>query len=127
VADTGSCETRQVDIQPSAKDYESVDAAMRSVGGSSLVDLIGSWEDLVQDVEAGYTATQYEYRDELSARTWLFRAWPLLTPQVQGWHEDKVRDLDERFRRATVPLDTAHDSLPHWWERREPKTHTGNW
>lgn len=74
-----------------------------------------------------------EYSNDLYCRNWLHEAWLLLDdPLVLVWTQ-RIRELDERFRTATVDDDgtamaQCHGSFPPemWWRRRHPRLLTGD-
>ncbi|HEX8627239.1 MAG TPA: hypothetical protein VF755_03600 [Catenuloplanes sp.] len=98
-------------------------------------EMINKWARLVAEVEAGYDDMVEEYINELHSRNWVHEAWPLLTERVSAIWTPQIKDLDDRFRTATVfddgralsPFYRVNRFDPHdmWWWRRHPRRLVG--
>jgi hypothetical protein len=94
---------------PSAEQMAEVDAALDALAEGrsyrpTLNGLIRGWRELVEQVEAGYDWSIYEYFNDLHVRAMLqavIDATPSLT-----WIKAEVAPLDDRFRAATRARDT---------------------
>jgi hypothetical protein len=103
------------------EDYESV---KRAVGpGGSLNGLLAAWEQFVRKVETGYGDNRYEYFNDMSCRTALAKAWPVLTQKVRDARQSELNAADARFLAATVPSPGTSDREEadgSWWDDRRP-------
>ncbi|GAA2522527.1 hypothetical protein [Pilimelia columellifera] len=91
-----------------------------------------AWSWLVTEVEKGYHDEVDEYTSDLYCRNWLHEAWLLLDDQVVLRWTDRIRNLDNRFRAATINDDGYVLSQFHyfddpdlWWWRRYPRILVG--
>jgi len=90
----------------------------------SPFELLHAWRRAVEDVEALYDGSLYEYLDLLGCREMLAR---LGEPGFEAYPEDAleaIQELDERFEAATSEVDhpLAHWQVgdreaPRWWKR----------
>lgn len=107
------------------EDYDSIDRALDTLRreglgrAHSLNEVMDAWRDLVEEVEAGYSASVYEYSHDASCRHHLDRIWAILSPAVRTARQDELDALDARFRAATEPS-TALAGREGWWWRRVP-------
>lgn len=89
----------------------------------TLAKLVSWWDDLVRQVEVGYTSSADEYANDLSARDRLEEALRSAPPKLRSKLEAAVTPLDERFRQATHPdphLLLSQFVVPGdggWWAR----------
>ena len=98
-------------------------------------EMINKWARLVAKIEDGYGDMVDEYTNDLYCRNWLHEAWPILTDRVIAIWTPHVRDLDDRFKTATVfddgqALSQFHrisqfDPNDMWWWRRHPRLLVG--
>ncbi|SNR78405.1 hypothetical protein [Actinoplanes regularis] len=71
----------------------------------TVEDRVNDWAWMVTTVENGYSDVVEEYANDLYCRNWLHEAWLLLDDQTLVRWNDRIRDLDDRFRMATVDDD----------------------
>jgi hypothetical protein len=95
---------------PTAEQRAELDAALDALAEGrsfrpTLNGLIGGWCDLVEQIEAGYDWSIYEYFNDLHVRAMLQSVLDG-APALRAWTESDVAPLDERFRRATRPRGT---------------------
>ena len=95
----------------------------------TLNQMLDAWKDLVEDLDEGYDSTfAYEWHDDLRYRDWLHAAWPMLTRRIQELRLPQLQALDDRYRKATVPIRTSsrpasgpYDLKAPWWHSRRPR------
>lgn len=80
---------------------------------------VSQWRQLVDEVEAGYSWSAPELSNDLGCRHELARAWPELPAAVRTAWEPELRELDDRFRVATVPWSEHGGGV--WWLDRVPR------
>ncbi|MDE8589176.1 hypothetical protein [Arthrobacter sp. NQ4] len=116
-----------------AEDNESLDQAgriLRERGWKkafTLDEMMTAWEQLVAQVELGYSDMVDEYTNDLACRDWLAAVWPLIAEHVRTVRAPELNALDLRFLAATTE-DTAEelgrfystDAKDAWWWRRLP-------
>jgi hypothetical protein len=87
----------------------------------TLNQMLEAWAQIIGEIEAGYQWDIGEFANDVSCRTWLAEAWPLLTERIRSARSAELAELDARFRVATVECDhPAAES--HWWLRRRPNS-----
>ncbi|MFI6521926.1 hypothetical protein ACIBF1_40680 [Spirillospora sp. NPDC050679] len=98
----------------------------------TLAEMTGKWERLVAMVEDGYEGMVDEYANDLYCRNWLHEAWLLLDEHLLVIWSPRVKELDDRFRTATVDDDGQAVGYYHradpdlWWWRRHPRLLVGD-
>ncbi|MCR6689856.1 hypothetical protein [Cellulomonas sp.] len=122
----------------SAADYESIDRASRKrhelgwCKAFNLDEMLGAWESLVAEVEAGYGLMVDEYTNDLACRDWLAVVWPMVTERVRDAWSPELAALDARFKEASE--DDGGQAIGRfyrvqgkdgWWWRRRPKNGRG--
>jgi hypothetical protein len=113
------------DDQLDKADYDSVYAAMaelerRGWRKATLNERVAAWAGLVDEVEAGYVMTVYDYTNDLAVRKWLNVARPLLTDRRRTSLDSRLAPFDERFRDATIPAATRMPGATNDWFYRLP-------
>lgn len=88
-----------------------------------LARLLHGWRGVVRSVEdeAGYSWIYPEFLNDVWTRTFIAKAWPLLTGQERMDRQTELRELDNRFRATTVPWPIAVQDDGEWWRRRIPR------
>ncbi|MFI0896957.1 hypothetical protein [Streptomyces sp. NPDC020983] len=81
------------------------------------------WSDFVEDCEEGYSATLFEYWDDLSVRRFLQAV--VASPGIgdmpdAAWFLDEVAGLDLRLKSVLEGGFEMHGGWG-WWERRIPR------
>lgn len=122
-------------IDMSNDEARSIESVLASISARAhrtitLAGLIEQWELLVEQVEAGYGLTGYDYINDLATRDLieevLASAAPLLQKRITVGYVDSV---DTRFRHATRPvqrpLQLGHPVEPKWWWCRLPNDLSG--
>ncbi|GGS44073.1 amidohydrolase family protein [Actinokineospora fastidiosa] len=99
----------------------------------TISERVGAWAALITAVERGYQDEVVEYTNDLYCRNWLHEAWLLLDDHLVQLWSPQVKDLDNRYKNATVyddgqALEHFHrlPGLDLWWWRRHPRILTGN-
>ncbi|MBA9003475.1 hypothetical protein [Thermomonospora cellulosilytica] len=120
----------------SEEDYASIHRAGRLLaeqGWGAVVTLnqmMDAWRELVETLEQEEydSIFAYEWDHDLRCRDWLHTAWPMLTARIQELRAPELQALDDRYRQATVPLQTPdqpscdpHDPPTRWWHHRRPR------
>lgn len=95
---------------PTAAQMAELDAVLDALAEGrsyrpSLNGLIRGWRQLVEQIEAGYDWSIYEYFNDLHVRA-MVQAVIDGAPAVRAWIESEIAPLDERFLMATRPRDT---------------------
>ena len=103
---------------PTAEQMAELDAVLDALAEGrsyrpTLDGLIRGWRQVVEQVEAGYGRSVYEYFNDLHVRAMLQSVIDG-APALRAWIESEVAPLDERFRAATRPGETAEllDRVP---------------
>lgn len=82
---------------------------------------VRGWADLVTEVEAEYALPDYEYINDVSIRDLLDDLVRGAPDDVGGRLREMLSPVDERFVRATRPIDAPliEDAAPgaFWWRR----------
>jgi hypothetical protein len=99
----------------------------------TVEEMVNAWAWMVREVERGYDDDVHEYSNDLYCRNWLHEAWPLLDDHTVLLWTARIKELDDRFRAATVDddgftLDRFH-RIPGpdlWWWRRYPRVLVGD-
>ena len=102
----------------------------------TVTEMVGTWAWLVGTVENGYDDLVDEYTNDLYCRNWLHEAWVLLPAHVLVTWTSRIKELDDRFRAATVFDDgqalaqfhriSRFDPDEMWWWRRHPRLLVGD-
>lgn len=102
----------------------------------TVSEMVDKWSWLVAKIEKGYSDLVDEYTNDLYCRNWLHEAWVLLPDYVLETWTPQLKQLDDRFRGATVfddgqALSHFHhiqqfDADDMWWWRRYPQLLTGD-
>jgi hypothetical protein len=81
----------------------------------TLNGLIRGWRELVEQVEAGYDSSIYEYFNDLHVRAMLQSVIDG-APAIRAWVQAEIAQLDERFQAATRPRETDEflDRVPRF-------------
>lgn len=111
-----------------AENYVSVDRALRELRSdgrqdvTSLNEIFGAWEQLIEQIEDGYDGSIYEYTNDLHCRAQLAAVMPLLTDRVQRLRRPELQRLDARFIAATEAGELGITRSPDgaWWRDRRP-------
>jgi hypothetical protein len=90
---------------PTAEAMAQLDGALDALAEGrsyrpTLNGLIRGWRELVEQIEAGYDRSIYEYFNDLHVRTML-QSVINRAPALRTWIEAEVTPLDDRFRSAT--------------------------
>ncbi|MFJ5219985.1 hypothetical protein ACIP98_35490 [Streptomyces sp. NPDC088354] len=88
---------------------------------------MGSWQDFVVGVEAGFDTTWiWEYYSDLGCRDWLDAALLLLTPALRALCQTVIERWDARYLAATGPIkpqspqSSRSSTQGMWWHDRFP-------
>lgn len=102
----------------------------------TVAEMVNQWDLLVRTVENGYEDSIDEYTNDLYSRNWLHEAWVLLPGHVLVTWNQRIRELDDRFRASTAFDDGEAVSQFHrvsrfdpddmWWWRRHPRILVGD-
>lgn len=91
----------------------------------TLANLIKRWEQLVQEVQQGYSVSIYEYTNDLGSRDLLATTEAILSDDGKKKLSEFLLPVDDMFRRNTDPLPhSIGGQLPppsNWWWYRVPK------
>jgi hypothetical protein len=103
-----------------AEQIAELDAALDALAESrsyrpTLNGLIRGWRELVQQIEAGYDWSIYEYFNDVHVRAMLQSVIDG-APAIRSWVEAEIAPLDERFRAVTRPRETGEllDRVPRF-------------
>ncbi|MER6218706.1 hypothetical protein ABT213_32320 [Streptomyces sp. NPDC001674] len=86
----------------------------------TVTEMVDQWASLVGTVENGYEDFIDEYTNDLYSRNWLHEAWVLLPGHVLVAWNQRIQELDDRFRAATAFDDGQALSQFHWISRFDP-------
>ena len=102
----------------------------------TVTEMVDQWAWLVGTVENSYDDFIDEYTNDLYCRNWLHEAWVLLPGHVLATWNQRIQELDDRFRAATVFDDgqalsqfhriSGFDPDDMWWWRRHPRVLVGD-
>ncbi|MFH8383791.1 hypothetical protein ACH4E7_23050 [Kitasatospora sp. NPDC018058] len=99
----------------------------------TVEEMVENWARLIGTVERGYEDTAEEYANDLYSRNWLHEAWLLLDDRTVLIWTARIKELDRRFRAATVDDDGLALGWYHripppelWWWRRHPRVLVGD-
>jgi hypothetical protein len=105
---------------PSAEQMAELSAVLDSLAEArsyrpTLNGLIRGWRELVEQIEAGYDWSIYEYFNDLHVRAMLQSVLDS-APAVRAWVKAEISPLDERFQAATRPRETEEflDRVPRF-------------
>jgi hypothetical protein len=92
----------------------------------SLEEIVSRWERFVQEVEAGYKLSIYDYTYDLTFRDHLSDLLKALPDgELRRAVQAHVAALDDRLRRATLPSETpllpGFEPADQWWWFRIPR------
>src|SRR5438477_11880033 len=101
-----------------------LELSRRTKRSQSLEELVATWKSFVSQIEIGYADSIYDYTNDLSARDLLQEILNDTTPAVSKAVSALLEPVDDRFLRATVPVDkpilpaTGNDKdVQAWWFR----------
>jgi len=83
----------------------------------NLNEIIGQWEDLVQECEDGYGYSIYEFDNEVSCREnidYLLNNSELKKYEEHKAFTSKINELDNRLK--AVSLFNIRRPIEYWWE-----------
>ena len=72
---------------------------------AGLPGLVGSWEHLVQSVDAGYRLGLDDYLNDLDVRQLIEEALDVASSQQRDEVQDRISRADEAMRSLVVPVD----------------------
>ena len=112
--------THEDGMYPSAEEMAQLDGVLDALAEGrsyrpTLNGLIRGWRELVEQVEAGYDWSIYEYFNDLHVRAMLQSVLDS-APAVRAWVEAEIEPLDERFQAATRLRETEEflDRVPRF-------------
>lgn len=86
----------------------------------TVAEMVDQWASLVGTGENGYEDFVAEYTNDLYSRNWLHEAWVLPPGHVLVAWNQRIQELDDRFRAATAFDDGQALSQFHWISRFDP-------
>lgn len=92
--------------------------------GGQLVTLDALFErrrSMVAEVEEGYSWCAPEFDNDMWCRGALANVWPTLPARVQEIRRTELDNIDERYRRASVPWPGRPEDEAGWWTWRVPR------
>jgi hypothetical protein len=102
----------------------------------TITEMVDQWASLVGTIENSYDDFIDEYTNDLYCRNWLHEAGVLLPGHVLVTWNQRIQELDDRFRAATVFDDgqalsqfqriSGFDPDDMWWWRRYPRVLVGD-
>ena len=105
-----------------------VDRLRRRHGWAEHVTLegcLGTWADLVEEVEAGYPHLLEEYWNDVSVREILDVVLEAARAGAGAELRERLRPWDQRFLAATVDPPVIDHGFDGPWERRLPRLLVG--
>lgn len=82
----------------------------------SLAQLLSMWEEAVDEVERGHICCIDDYSNDISVRWILSDAIAGLNARDRHWLMPRLKSIDQRFTRATLPASRGHRGRP-WFAR----------